>query len=165
MPAPTTADVLSALRRVIDPELGADIVELGMVQDVAVADGGAVTVKVALTIAGCPLRTQIKRDVEGRLRSLPGVTDVRVDFGEMLEACNKAIAKYANLKESVKALAEISSDKIKLKCYILSADIAMSSGDVSEEEDRLLETMQRMFGIDDNTAGAVLNVLTAKYAQ
>jgi hypothetical protein len=87
------------------------------------------------------------------------------DFGEMLEQCNKAIAKYPNLKESVKALGDISNEKIKLKCYILAADIAMSSGDVSEEEDRLLETMQRVFNIDDNTAGAVLNVLSAKYAQ
>jgi hypothetical protein len=40
----------------------------------------------------------------------------------------------------------------------------MSSGDVSEEEDRLLETMQRIFSINDDTAGAVLNVLSAKYA-
>lgn len=87
------------------------------------------------------------------------------DFGQMLEACNKAIAKYPNLRESVKALADISNDKVKLKCYILCADIAMSSGDVSEEEDHLLEAMQRMFNIDDNTAGAVLNVLAAKYAQ
>lgn len=87
------------------------------------------------------------------------------DFGETLQACNKAIAKYGNLKESVKALNEISSEKIKLKCFILAADIAMSSGDVSEEEDRLLETMQRMFGISDEWASGVLTVLGAKYAQ
>ena len=49
------------------------------------------------------------------------------DFGEMLEQCNKAIAKYPNLRESVKALSDITNDKIKLKCYILAADIARSA--------------------------------------
>ncbi len=89
---------MSTLRRVIDPELGADIVELGMVQDVAVADDGAVAVKVALTIAGCPLRVQIRRDVEGRLRALPGVTDVRVDFGEMTPAQRTEVMQRARKK-------------------------------------------------------------------
>src|SRR5207244_1914502 len=60
--APTTDELMGTLRGVIDPELGASIVELGMVQHVAATDDGAVTVKVALTIAGCPLRAQIKRD-------------------------------------------------------------------------------------------------------
>jgi ATP-binding protein involved in chromosome partitioning len=82
-PPPTPEAVRRMLSGVIDPELHADIVELGMVDDVRVGDDGAVTVKVALTTAGCPLRTQIKRDVESKVRGLPGVTDVRVDYGEM----------------------------------------------------------------------------------
>lgn len=103
MPAPTTDDVLGTLRRVIDPELGADIVELGMVQDTAIAEDGAVAVKVALTIAGCPLRTQIRRDVEGRLRALPGVTDVRVEFGEMTAAQRTDVMQRARKKASENA--------------------------------------------------------------
>jgi ATP-binding protein involved in chromosome partitioning len=71
------------LAGVIDPELHADIVELGMVDDIRVASDGAVTVKVALTTAGCPLRTQIKQDVESKVRGLPGVTRVAVEYGEM----------------------------------------------------------------------------------
>ena len=50
----------AALRGVVDPELGADIVELGMVTSVRIGPGGTVEVEVALTIAGCPLRTQIR---------------------------------------------------------------------------------------------------------
>ena len=67
----------------IDPELGADIVSLGMVPDVVVAPNGVVTVGVKLTIGGCPLRAQIKKDVETRVAVHPGVTDVKIDWGEM----------------------------------------------------------------------------------
>ena len=75
--------MLDLLRAVIDPELGADIVSLGMVPGVRVADDGVVTVQVKLTIGGCPLRAQIKKDVETRVAVHPGVTDVRIDWGEM----------------------------------------------------------------------------------
>jgi ATP-binding protein involved in chromosome partitioning len=82
-PPPTVEDVRRMLAGVIDPELHASIVELGMVDDVRVEPDGLVVVKVALTTAGCPLRTQIKQDVESKVRGLPGVSDVRVDYGEM----------------------------------------------------------------------------------
>jgi ATP-binding protein involved in chromosome partitioning len=90
-PLPTETDVVEILRGVIDPELGADIVDLGMVGDVDVADDGAVTVSVALTISGCPLRTQIREDVESKVRGLPGVTDAKVRFGEMTQEQRSAV--------------------------------------------------------------------------
>ena len=82
-PPPTRDDVLAVLKAVIDPELGSDIVSLGMVPDVAVADDGVVTVTIKLTIGGCPLRADIKRDVEGRLGIHPGVSKVKIEWGEM----------------------------------------------------------------------------------
>ncbi|MEX2660135.1 MAG: Mrp/NBP35 family ATP-binding protein [Acidimicrobiales bacterium] len=82
-PLPTTEDILSLLAGVVDPELGCDIVELGMARDVAVESDGTVRVTVALTTAGCPLKAQIKRDVTARLESTPGVTDVVIDWTEM----------------------------------------------------------------------------------
>ena len=82
--APPTAEAVTALLRgVIDPELGADIVTLGMVGHVTVGADGAVEVGVKLTIRGCPLRAQIRKDVESRVGSHPGVTAVRIDWGEM----------------------------------------------------------------------------------
>ncbi len=81
--APVRDDVLGLLRGVIDPELGSDIVELGMVRDVDVAPDGRVVVTIALTTAGCPLRGQIQRDVRTRLGSLPGVTSVEIAWDEM----------------------------------------------------------------------------------
>ncbi len=82
-PPPTIDDVMTVLGSVIDPELGADIVSLGMVPAVDVADDGIVTVGVKLTIKGCPLRAEIRDEVKGRLSLHPGVTDVRIEWGEM----------------------------------------------------------------------------------
>jgi ATP-binding protein involved in chromosome partitioning len=75
-------DVMGALRGVIDPELGSDVVELGMVRK-AVVNGSTVTVTVALTTAGCPLRAQLQRDIRTRVGSLPGVEKVEIDWTEM----------------------------------------------------------------------------------
>ncbi|MGO9857112.1 MAG: Mrp/NBP35 family ATP-binding protein [Acidimicrobiales bacterium] len=76
------AEVLQSLRAVIDPELGDTIVDLGMVRGVTVT-GGHVTVDVALTIAACPLRTQIERDVRGHAAALPWVCEVEVRVASM----------------------------------------------------------------------------------
>lgn len=75
----TVADVESALRGVVDPELGADVVELGMVRDISIADRVA-NVGIALTIAACPMRDQIEGDVIRKVTALPGIdrTDVQV---------------------------------------------------------------------------------------
>src|SRR5689334_18046663 len=75
---PTTEEVWRMLEAVLDPELHASIVDLGMVRDVTVDEDGLVEVLIALTIAACPLRNQIESDVESRLRGLPGVTGVEV---------------------------------------------------------------------------------------
>jgi ATP-binding protein involved in chromosome partitioning len=80
---PTEADVLAVLRGVVDPELGSDVVELGMAKGARVEPDGTVTVRLALTTAGCPLRAQLKRDVAERVGSLPGVTGVHIDWTEL----------------------------------------------------------------------------------
>ena len=73
------------LRGVIDPELGSDIVELGMAKGAVVEPDGNVVVTIALTTSGCPLRAQIQRDVRARVSSLPGVTHVKLDWTEMTQ--------------------------------------------------------------------------------
>ncbi len=82
--APPTADeVREVLGSVIDPELGADIVSLGMVPSIDIGDDGVVTVEVKLTISGCPMRAEIKKEVEDRVERHPGVADVKIVWGEM----------------------------------------------------------------------------------
>jgi ATP-binding protein involved in chromosome partitioning len=74
--------VRAALTGVIDPELGDNIVDLGMLRSVRL-DEGRVTVEVALTVAACPLRTQIRDDVIRCVRHLPGIDEVEVTTGVM----------------------------------------------------------------------------------
>ncbi|MDP9073657.1 MAG: Mrp/NBP35 family ATP-binding protein [Actinomycetota bacterium] len=80
----TEAEVLEALRPVLDPELHISIVELDMVRAVAV-DAGAVSVTVALTVAGCPMRTEITQRVTDAVQRLAGVESVAVDLTVMTE--------------------------------------------------------------------------------
>jgi uncharacterized tellurite resistance protein B-like protein len=87
------------------------------------------------------------------------------DFGELYNESVKIVKKYPTVRESVKALGEISSPVVKKKLFVVAADIAMSSGDVDESEDELLETMQRLLGVDDTFATRTLEVLGAKYAR
>jgi uncharacterized tellurite resistance protein B-like protein len=101
--------------------------------------------------------------VEAYFSQLPEFEDK--DFSEVLADCRKMVNKYPNLKESVKALGEISSDAVKKKAFILAADIAMASGDVDEEEDEMLSAMQRILGVDDALAQKVLEVLALKFAK
>lgn len=78
--APFTPDqVRAALRKVKDPELSLNIVDLGLVYDVRV-DGPSVEVDMSLTSPGCPAGPQIIGDVEQVLRSLDGVTNATVNL-------------------------------------------------------------------------------------
>ena len=74
---------MAVLRGVIDPELGANIVELGMVPKTSLENDGTAHVTIALTTMGCPLRSQIKKDVVGRVEQLPGVDKVKIDWTEL----------------------------------------------------------------------------------
>ena len=83
MTPPSTDHVTDLLRAVIDPELGSDVVDLGMASCRSVSADGFVVVDVKLTIGGCPLRAQIKKDIETRVATHPGVRGVKIEWGEM----------------------------------------------------------------------------------
>jgi len=80
---PSIEAVMALLRGVVDPELGSDIVELGMAKGATVDADGLVDVTIALTTSGCPLRAQIQRDVRARIGGLPGVTKVHITWTEL----------------------------------------------------------------------------------
>ena len=82
---PTVEHVMGLLRGVIDPELGSDIVELGMARGATVSEDGVIGLDIALTTSGCPLRAQIQKDIRARLTTLPGVTRVKINWGELTQ--------------------------------------------------------------------------------
>ena len=90
MTTPTEPQVRAALDGVNDPEIKRPITELGMVERVAV-NGSVVDVRVLLTVAGCPMRETITREVTAAVQALPGVDQVRVDLGVMGEEQRKGL--------------------------------------------------------------------------
>ena len=76
---PTREEVLDALHQVEDPELGMDIVDLGLLYDVEV-DGSNVKVSYTLTSMGCPAGAMIQEDIDRVVRELPGVEDVHSEL-------------------------------------------------------------------------------------
>ena len=76
---PTKDDVVEALRQVEDPELGMDIVDLGLLYDVEI-EGPKVKVIHTLTSMGCPVGPMIQEDIDRVTREVPGVEDVDVEL-------------------------------------------------------------------------------------
>ncbi len=72
--------ILTAMKHVIDPEIGINIVDLGLVYDVKLDENGSVIIKMTMTTAGCPLHESIARGAEDAVRQLHGVSSVRVDL-------------------------------------------------------------------------------------
>ena len=101
--------------------------------------------------------------VEAYFNSLPEFEGK--EFSALYQEAAKILKRYPNLKDSVKALGELSTQMVKNKCYLLAADIAMASGDVDEAEDAMLEAMQRTLHVEDALATKILEVLTLKYAR
>ncbi len=93
--APSPEDVRRMLAGVMDPELHASIVDLGMVDDVSVEPNGDVVVNIALTTLGCPLRAEIKKEVQSKVRGLPGVAEVAVHYVEMTQEQRTAAMQAA----------------------------------------------------------------------
>ena len=123
---PTTEEVLGVLGTVIDPELGADIVSLGMVPGVEVSDEGLVTVGIKLTIGGCPLRAEIKKEVETRVARHPGVREVKIEWGEM----NAEERSEVMTKARWNARQNAPDTQIPSKCRVLA--IASGKGGVGK---------------------------------
>lgn len=76
----TEEQVREALRHVIDPELGINIVDLGLVYDVQVSDEGSVHIDYTLTTMGCPIGPLIEHQMQALLANVPGVKEVEAEM-------------------------------------------------------------------------------------
>ena len=123
---PTAHEVTELLRAVMDPELGDNIVDLGMAGEVTVSAEGLVSIAMKLTIKGCPLRVQIRNDIESRVLVHPGVTKVTIDWGEMTADERAAVMTRArwNAKE------QASDTQVPINARVLA--IASGKGGVGK---------------------------------
>lgn len=81
---PTVEQIRQALTQVVDPELGRNIVELGMARDIQIHDGD-VNITLALTVMGCPLRNYLQQQTQNAAAAVPGVEHVTVELTAMTE--------------------------------------------------------------------------------
>lgn len=102
-PSATTEQVWAALRGVIDPELGDNVVDLGMVSSVESGPEGLVTIGLALTIAECPMRGQIEGDTRRRALALPGVEEVTIHTTAMTKRQRAELMSRAREKARERA--------------------------------------------------------------
>ena len=76
----TEEAVREALKHVVDPELGVNIVDLGLVYDVEIGEEGAVSIEYTLTTMGCPIGPLIEHQMQSFLEYVPGVTSVEAEM-------------------------------------------------------------------------------------
>ena len=105
--SPNQDHVLDALSKVMDPELGRDLVSLGMIKDIIVQNG-SVAVTVELTTPACPLKNKIESDVKNAILSLPGVENVTVNLTSKVPA-DKQIKEKIEL--DIKNIIAVASGK------------------------------------------------------
>ncbi|HKW04654.1 MAG TPA: Mrp/NBP35 family ATP-binding protein [Nitrososphaerales archaeon] len=128
---PAKEDIIEKLREVIDPEIGLNIVDLGMVKDVEVT-GGSVKVTIALTVRGCPLATTIETDINRIVGKMGGVSSVTVGLTSMskqeLESLGARLQELKRTQKSVGKVAGLSSGIDKLERKGIQKIIAVMSG-------------------------------------
>ena len=76
----TEEAVREALKHVVDPELGVNIVDLGLVYDVEISEEGAISIEYTLTTMGCPIGPLIEQQMQSFLENVPGVTSVEAEM-------------------------------------------------------------------------------------
>lgn len=163
---PTIDQIQQALTQVIDPELGKDIVELGMVRDIRLDDGD-VTITLALTMKGCPLKEHLKEQTQAAAAAVPEVKCVTVEMVTMTQAEREQLRERLSTaismnrigqivavmsgkggvgKSSVTALLAVALQRHGLAVGVLDADLTGPS-------------IPRLFGISGPVPGTPMGIL------
>ncbi|MGA2876657.1 MAG: Mrp/NBP35 family ATP-binding protein [Nitrososphaerales archaeon] len=128
---PSKEEMMTKLRDVIDPEIGLNIVDLGMVRNINI-DSGNVKVDIALTVKGCPLAGTIERDITTMLGAMKGVSNVSVSMSSMSkDELNALGARLQQMKSDLKTPGKapgLSSGIDKLDKKGIQTIIAVTSG-------------------------------------
>jgi len=72
--------IIAATRTVFDPEIPVNVYELGLIYGIDITENGAVNVQMTLTSPNCPVAESLPRNVESKIRAVPGVSDAKVQI-------------------------------------------------------------------------------------
>lgn len=100
--------------------------------------------------------------VKALLTTLPGFA--RSPISDLVKASKKLVAEHGGVVESLAALTSIKDAACRRKCYLLCAEVAYASGDISKVEAHLLASMARLLKLKPAETKAILKTLAIKYA-
>jgi FeS assembly SUF system protein len=92
------APIIKALRTCYDPEIPVDIYELGLIYGIDVEPTGKVAIKMTLTAPNCPVAGSLPKEVEEKVRAVPGVTNVKVELVWDPPWCMEKMSEAAKLQ-------------------------------------------------------------------
>jgi len=170
----TESQVKQALSQVLDPQLGRDLVELGMIKQIE-TEGELVTFTLALTTLTTPIRDQLRSEAEAAVLSLDGVNSVQIELAEMsAEERQEALSKARPAKDTGAPLAEKLNDVShvvavmsgkggvgkSLVSSLLAVALRRQGQDVGVlDADITGPSIPKMFGINGHPSASPLGVL------
>jgi ATP-binding protein involved in chromosome partitioning len=146
---PFVPQIRQALRRVDDPEIRRPITDLGMVDDIAVDAEGRARVRVLLTVAGCPLRDTLHRDVTAAVGAVPGVTAVEVDLGVMSDEQRGALRDLLKGGQAEREIPFARADSLTEVIAVASGKGGVGKSSVTVNLARALAAPGRKVGVLD----------------
>jgi ATP-binding protein involved in chromosome partitioning len=146
---PLVPQIRQALHRVEDPEIRRPITDLGMVDDIAVDAEGRSRVRVLLTVAGCPLRDTLRRDVTAAVDAVPGVTGVEVDLGVMSDEQRAALRDVLKGGQADREIPFARADSLTEVIAVASGKGGVGKSSVTVNLARALAAAGRKVGVLD----------------
>jgi ATP-binding protein involved in chromosome partitioning len=146
---PLVPQIRQALHRVEDPEIRRPITDLGMVDDIAVDAEGHSRVRVLLTVAGCPLRDTLRRDVTAAVGAVPGVTAVEVDLGVMSDEQRAALRDVLKGGQADREIPFARADSLTEVIAVASGKGGVGKSSVTVNLARALAAAGRKVGVLD----------------
>ena len=146
---PLVPQIRTALHRVDDPEIHRPITDLGMVDGIEVDAAGQVGVRILLTVAGCPLRDTLNRDVTAAVLAVPGVSAVNVELGVMSDEQRAALREVLKGGQADREIPFARPDSLTQVIAVASGKGGVGKSSVTVNLARALALHGRSVGVLD----------------